>query len=82
MVDLRKLPEHDMRRMVRIKPVYARGSRMHGDWTSVSRPLRQALRLVVEGDKDLDYSSAEVHLDRTVISPEQAIEFIANEPLL
>jgi hypothetical protein len=30
---------------------------------------------VVEGDKDLDYSSAEVHLDRTVISRQKAIEF-------
>ena len=80
MVDLRKLPERDMRRMARIKPVYAAGSRMKGDWTSVSRPLRQALRLVAEGDNSLDYSSAEVHLDRTVISREQAIEFIANEP--
>jgi hypothetical protein len=37
---------------------------MKSDWTSVSRPLRQALRLVAEGDNNLDYSSAEVLLDR------------------
>ena len=69
-----------MRRMARIEPVYALGSRMKSDWTSVSSPLRQVRRLVAEGDQNLDYSSAEVHLDPTVISREQAIEFIANEP--
>ena len=76
MVDLRKLPESDMRRMARIKPVYVLGARMRGEWTSVSKPLRQALKLVADGDADLDYSSAAVHIDRMVISRDQAIEFL------
>ena len=70
-----------MKRMARIKPEYVLGARNKGDWTSVSKPLQQALKLVTEGDKGLDCSSAAVHIDRMVISRDQAIEFLQRQPL-